>query len=206
MHDYVNDIFGELEQKPSKPSEDNREHYSAKYPKLRTFGDAYILQAEKILADTFSGECHRASDTQDREHATDALLLTGNTVKSVAIRIRSTHYRARFGNEITMRSRLTTTNGTEQKTEYEKIIYDKRGDYLFYGFGDAGKLQTYKIIDLAKVREQIADINIKHLVCDTPNGDGSYFRAYDLAWFENCVIKQGCFSLFFVRNEKGRLK
>lgn len=113
-----------------------------------------------------------ASEEDDMKKNTDLIVLNvGN--KRIACRVRRNEYwkKQEYRQQFTIRS---VNNG--YKTELEKVM-EGWGDYFFYGFAneDCSAIIKHIFIDLAIFRLHANDTH--HM--DIPNGDRTYFRAYD---------------------------
>lgn len=114
----------------------------------------------------------------DQHKATDLI------TKDARIAVRTRSYKDfKYKEQFTIRSRVVSG----RKTEYEKITQGW-GDYLFYGFRNKEETQIiyWHLIDLYTFRKY------QQPTADIPNGDGSYFKAYNYDEFPpELVIKSG---------------
>lgn len=90
----------------------------------------------------------------DREEATDLIVLTASDLR-VGVRLRRPGYNDRFPSEFTIRRE----RDSGARTEWQKVMYDGWGDWLFYGHasGDAA-VWPWMIVDLCRLR----GVLIKH--------------------------------------------
>ena len=149
----------------------------------REWGDRFIPQARRWLADVFIVQATRAADCR---RVTDLTLTVDNRRPDIAFRIREYEAWLRYPNEFTLR--LYRENG--QPTEWEKVRAGY-GDYLFYGFAtpDQQRIHSATLIDLNKLREAWM-IHMEELAqgrkgflhyTDKPNTDKETgFRAFKL--------------------------
>ena len=117
----------------------------------------------------------------DCEQAADLMVFTARDMK-IAARVRRPGFADRYPYEFTIRAKLDS--GAE--TELSKIV-NGWGDWLFYGH-DAGNgvLGLWWLIDLhtfraALIRQATNGTRVK--AGDKANGDGTYFKWFDLRSF-----------------------
>lgn len=141
------------------------------------FSRRFAPQIKRILGEHLIIE---APPEEDAHHNTDLMVLRLDAVR-IACRVRRHRYLRLFGDEITIR--CDRPSGT--KTEFEKIVRDGWGDFLFYGFASQcetgicrwvlGDLQVFR----AYVQQQIrvtGRLPGKRRV----NTDGTEFLAYPI--------------------------
>jgi hypothetical protein len=97
--------------------------------------------------------------------------------------VRRFGYADRYPFDITMRAR----RGSGAKTELSKIV-EGFGDWFFYGHADQTetRIDLWWLIDLANFRAALirSSMNGERLSCgDKNNGDGTYFKWFDLRSF-----------------------
>lgn len=121
-----------------------------------------------------------ASLDDDLHHNTDLRIGFAASIP-IACRVREYCYLKRYGNEFTIRSRARYGG----RTEIDKATAGE-GTFMFYGFvGPHGpqSLQRWFIGDLdvwrAWRQERISE-GKPTFIAEMPNGDGTYFQAYDL--------------------------
>jgi hypothetical protein len=114
------------------------------------------------------------------KEATDLLVLRARDMR-IGCRMRRSGFAGRYPFDFTIRSRRDS--GAE--TELSKIT-EGWGDWLFYGHaGDThGAIERWMLVDLHAWRAQMIRSDRKagkpkHM----PNGDGTYFAAFDIREF-----------------------
>lgn len=116
----------------------------------------------------------------DMSEATDMLVLRARDMR-IACRIRRHGYAEKYGWQFTLRSR----RDSGAITELEKIK-NGWGDWLFYGHefypGKVSILRWF-VIDLSAWRSHM--MSGHPWGSDIPNGDGTYFRAWDVRKFRS---------------------
>lgn len=116
---------------------------------------------------------------QDRNLATDLVMLTGRNV-SVAARIRRKEY-SRYADEFTLR--LSRPSGA--KSEYEKIC-EGNADLMLYGFdsGDGKTVSPWSLIDLRALRAHLILSQTAVMSGEQRNPiDGTMFRFFKISSF-----------------------
>lgn len=118
----------------------------------------------------------------DCKHAADLMIFIARDLR-IAARIRNFHYLARYRYQFTIRARRDS--GAE--TELSKIV-NGWADWFFYGFADEADAQVllWWLIDLHAFRAALIrdSMNGHALVSgDKSNGDGTYFKWFDLRSF-----------------------
>lgn len=117
----------------------------------------------------------------DTERNTDLIVLAAKAGEiRVGCRVRSLTYRAKYGDQFTIR--CSRPNGLA--TELDKIL-DGWGDYFLYGFGERGGLfkiprfRDWTLADLAVFRAHYR----RGLGMAVRNPDRTEGRAFEWAWF-----------------------
>lgn len=119
----------------------------------------------------------------DAKEATDLVVLMARNLR-IACRVRRPGYLPQFDNQFTLRCHLDSGAQTEE----EKIIHGW-GDWLFYGHAHPDlKVKNFCrwfLIDLAAWRAHLImkDRRDRVRFGKMPNGDGTYFRWYDIRSF-----------------------
>jgi hypothetical protein len=142
----------------------------------RLWSDQYIPAIKQIVGP------HLLTTTPeeiDCKQAADLMVLEARN-KRIACRVRRPGYADQYSFEFTLRARRDS--GVE--TELSKIV-NGWGDWLFYGHADGdGGFVLWWLIDLRAFRAALARRDRIGLVCgDKPNGDGTYFKWFDLRTF-----------------------
>ena len=96
------------------------------YFRNRTFSDITLDQTIELMNTHFGEEWRIASDYQDTHFCADIVSKSG---KTCAVRCRD-HKHIKYAHEFTIRYSLPSGI----RTEWEKIVVDGHGDYLFYCF------------------------------------------------------------------------
>lgn len=124
--------------------------------------------------------------SEDQMHNTDLIVLTLDAIR-IGCRIRKSHYYGRWPNEFTIRAGLPSGH----KTELEKIMKEKWGDFLFYGFSHRNEIdiEFWRMIDLSLFRDWWWE---KRKECSPGekknNGDGTWFYAFDVTRMPENVV------------------
>lgn len=122
-----------------------------------------------------------ATVEEDCKQATDLIVLRGRDMR-VAARVRRPGYGDKYPFEITLRARRDSGN----ETELSKIV-NGWGDWFFYGHADRSHwIDRWWLVDLNAFRAGLirASMNGAAIRCgDKPNGDGTYFKWFDLRSF-----------------------
>ncbi len=120
----------------------------------------------------------------DQKQAADLVVLTGRDV-TIACRTRRPGFLERYRNEFTIRS----ARDSGAKTELAKII-DGWGDWFFYGHQAHGRQRSFAqwfLIDLSAFRAHLIKDGYREnraiRTGKVPNGDGTYFRWFDVTSF-----------------------
>ena len=117
---------------------------------------------------------------RDAKEATDMLVLTARDMR-IGCRIRRAGYADKYPWDFTIRSR----RDSGAKTELAKIT-EGWGDWLFYGHAEHNEIPTlarWFVIDLAAWRAQMIRARELGSPRHIPNGDGTYFVAFDIRKF-----------------------
>lgn len=123
----------------------------------------------------------------DSEQATDLIVLRARDMQ-IACRVRTPGFtdKPRWRRQFTVRCK----RDTGAKTELAKII-DGFGDWMFYGHatGLADEINPWFLLDLhvfraALIRHRQRPVTFES--CD--NGDGTYFKAYDIDSFPSQLV------------------
>jgi len=163
------------------------------YEIQRKWSDQYVPAAQALLGYVFSKETFAvASFERDVKEATDLVWLEsakGNG-KSLAFRIRKPEFWEKYPYDFTFRYRLK--NGSLE-TEFKKIIEYGCGDYFLYAHADPsqpGRIAHHWIIDLNQFRFFYKHGIIK-MTSEKPNGDGTWFLAFDVRNMPDGVVYCG---------------
>lgn len=116
----------------------------------------------------------------DMKEATDLLVLRARDMR-IGCRMRRVGYAERYGYEFTIRARRDS--GAE--TELSKIT-EGWGDWLFYGHAGNqwGEIARWMLVDLHAWRAHMIRSGRKAgNPQNMPNGDGTYFKAFDVRRF-----------------------
>jgi hypothetical protein len=145
----------------------------------RTYGDRFLPEIKKLITPHLLVP---TPDLIDQKEAADLMVLHGID-KRIAVRVRRPGYADQYPHQFTIRCQRDT--GTE--TELSKII-NGWGDWLFYGHAteDEKAVKPWWLIDLrafraALIREARNGMTLKS--GDMPNGDGTYFKWFDIRSF-----------------------
>lgn len=117
---------------------------------------------------------------RDAKEATDMLVLTARDMR-IGCRIRRAGYADKYPWDFTIRSQ----RDSGAKTELAKIT-EGWGDWLFYGHAEHDELPTlarWFVINLAAWRAQMIRAEKPGNPRQIPNGDGTYFVAFDVRKF-----------------------
>jgi hypothetical protein len=148
------------------------------YSKDRAWSDQFIPHMKRIIGPHLLVE---SSFEVDTKRASDLVLMQAASLM-IACRVRRPGYAEKYGNQFTMRFRRES--GVE--TEYSKIVKGW-GDWLFYGHASTtpGVIDRWMLIDLRHFRAQLINEQSRQAIRSgvTPNGDGTYFRWFDVSSF-----------------------
>jgi len=118
---------------------------------------------------------------QDAHEATDLIVLVARDMR-IAARVRRQGYADSFPYEFTIRAR----RDSGAVTELEKIV-NGWGDWFFYGHADNfDGFSLWWLIDLHSFRAALirnSNNGTKLRFGDKPNGDGTFFKWFDLRSF-----------------------
>jgi hypothetical protein len=147
------------------------------YAENREWSDQFIPTIKQIVGPYLLEPAPFALDVSE---ATDLIVFQARDMR-IAARVRRNEYANKFPWQFTIRSRVASG----AKTEFAKIV-EGWGDWLFYGFaydGDGG-IQRWMLVDLHALR---AALILRTKGCprhdEVPNGDGTYFRWFDVRSF-----------------------
>lgn len=148
----------------------------ADYLTDRQWSDRFIPTIKRIVGPHL---LEPADFARDASEATDLIVLTARDMR-IAARIRRPGYAERYGHEFTIRARRDT--GAE--TELSKVV-DGWGDWLFYGHASVTEtsLQRWMIVNLHAFRAALIRDRGSLRRGDKPNGDGTYFKWFDVHSF-----------------------
>ena len=118
------------------------------------WADRFVPEVKHVLGFYLIG---RADQDEDQLHNTDLVVLKMDSVR-VACRIRRNEFLLKYPYEFTIRA----GRPSGAKTELAKVI-EGWGDYLFYGFADAGEnsLAAWFLGDLGVFRGWYSDALIR---------------------------------------------
>lgn len=144
----------------------------------REWSDLMIPQIKQIVGPFLLENAPLEFDTKE---ATDLMVFKARDMR-IAARIRRPGYASRYPFEFTIRCKRDS--GAE--TELSKII-NGWGDWLFYGHANESHwIDRWWLIDLHSFRAALirtAMNGFKITVETKANGDGTYFKAFDLRSF-----------------------
>jgi hypothetical protein len=144
------------------------------YERRRAWSDQYLESVKEILGRVLFTT---APIELDLHHATDIVFRVDGQ-GSVAVRVRRKEYLQRYRFQVTFRS--ITNGGLTRETEIDKVI-DGHADWMLYGFGadDRFSLVSWTLIDLNAFRAAVFRRLVVPVEAMVPNGDGTFFDAYD---------------------------
>jgi len=155
------------------------------------WADKFFKSISRILKENFGKNITVtvAPPELDLEQATDYLLNMDN--KNIACRMRKIKY---FNNPRFRDFTIRSWRPTNAKTEWAKIK-EGFGDYYFYGWGTAPKVQKYMIIDLHKFRASGLIENQEKLdkeKHEKTNPQENKFKIFKPFWlnYTGCIIKK----------------
>ncbi len=142
----------------------------------RDWSDRFIPDIKKIVGPLL---IEPAPFEVDANQATDLILLRARDMM-IAARVRRPGFWDRYQYEFTIRSR----RDSGAVTELSKII-NGWGDWMFYGHADAAEslVEHWWVIDLHALRAHLILHRDEIRNGDKPNGDGTYFKWFDLTSF-----------------------
>lgn len=148
------------------------------YSSDRAYSDLFIPAIQQIVGPYLIVPADLKADIYQ---ATDMTILTARDI-TVACRIRRPGYLDSYGWEFTIRS--LRDSGT--KTELAKIV-EGWGDWMFYAHAKSDGLKDgfarWFLIDLSAWRAHMIRRDKRIRWGETPNGDGTHFRWFDLRTF-----------------------
>lgn len=152
---------------------------SGTYASDRAWSDRFIPEIKSIIGPRLLVE---TPDAIDREQAADLMVFTVRGV-TIAARLRRPGYLDKYRYEFTIRAR----RDSGAVTELSKIV-DGWGDWMFYGHVDdtESRLAWWWLLDLhsfraALIRRNTTGKGLRY--GEKPNGDGTYFRWFDVRTF-----------------------
>lgn len=144
----------------------------------REWSDLMVPQIKQIVGPFL---LENAPFEFDAKQATDLMVFKARDMR-IAARVRRPGYSDRYPFEFTIRCKRDS--GAE--TELSKII-NGWGDWLFYGHADASNwIEQWWLIDLHSFRAALIRTAMNGAtitVTQKDNGDGTYFKAFDLRSF-----------------------
>lgn len=152
------------------------------YSDNRVWSDRHMPQIKRIVGPYLLDPPEY--EQYDWLEGTDLIVLKAKDMR-ISCRVRRPKYLPKYAGQFTMRSRLDS--GT--KTELAKV-YEGFGDWMFYGFAlrdDAPGIGRWSLIDLDAFRAHMirdsGDNRVVRFRPEIPNGDGTYFTAFDIESF-----------------------
>lgn len=151
------------------------------YTEDRGWSDAFIPALRAIVGPLLLEESSYELDTT---RAADLVVFTAKTL-TVACRVRRYGYAQSYPWDFTIRSR----RDTGAVTELSKII-DGWADWFIYAHADSDgfNLSRWFVLDLNVFRAALIRDARQRDHRETPNGDGTYFVAYDVRDFPAEII------------------
>lgn len=149
------------------------DEYEERVSIRRGFSETYHTTVKRILAVHLLVESSLDIDHHD---AADMIFRVSGR-GDIAVRIRHSKYREKYGHQITIRA----ANQECPKTELDKII-DGKATFFFYGFGcpDGVSIDPWCLLDLNAFRAALFRGHIR-AQARQPNGDGTWFEVYNVA-------------------------
>lgn len=148
------------------------------YSKDRAFSDLFIPAIKQIVGPYLIVPADLKADIKQ---ATDMTILTARDI-TIACRIRRPGFIERFGWQFTIRAKRDS--GAE--TELTKLV-NGWADWMFYAFAKSKEVtdgfERWFLIDLDVWRAHMIRRDKRIQWGDTPNGDGTHFRWFDLRSF-----------------------
>ena len=144
----------------------------SKYDHDFGWAQQYMPQVKAILGPLLLSE---APIELDQSEATDLMVLKARDMR-VGVRIRRPSYNRRYQDQFTLR--LSRPSGA--RTEWEKVLYDGFGDWLFYARAAKGRLDPWMVVDLHALRGLFIRRHVTQwvnagAVGKQHNGDGTSF-------------------------------
>ena len=151
------------------------------YTSDRSWSDGFIPSIKTIVGPYLLEPSTFERDTRE---ATDLIVLIARDMR-IAARVRRPGAFERWPYDFTIRERRDS--GAE--TELQKIV-DGWGDWLLYGHAfDNERLHKWMIVNLHALRSALIRRVIPRDMTGTiSNGDGTYFRRFDIRGFERCPV------------------
>lgn len=147
------------------------------YTVNRQWSDKFIPQLQMICGMLMFRVSSVADDTMRN---TDLIVLTTDSQKRIACRVRRYSYFERYPHDVTIR-----TVNKNHKTEFQKII-EGWGDLMIYAFSskDESSIMVYYVIDLNSLRYNISRMKfVRHC-----NRDGTEFVSCDVRYLPQGVL------------------
>ena len=144
------------------------------YKKQREWSDLFMPSVKSILGKVIIIESTFKEDTEE------GFDLITPEQKRIACRVRDYERYKKYIQEFTIRSQ----SYHNRKTEIDKIIQEKRGDWMFYGFTKGNEVIYWSIINLDVFRSNHKSAHYK----ERKNLDGTKFRAYSMGSFPQNII------------------
>jgi hypothetical protein len=146
------------------------------YEQDRRWSDRFIPAIKQIVGPRLMSV---TPDEIDCKQAADLMVFSARDMK-IAARVRRPGFADRYPYEFTVRAKRDS--GAE--TELSKIV-NGWGDWMFYGHSDAEEKQfaLWWLIDLHALRAALIRDKGSLRFGDKPNGDGTYFKWFDLRSF-----------------------
>ena len=144
----------------------------------KRWADRFLPEMSRIIGEHLIVE---APLEEDRHRNTDLIVLRLEAVR-IACRVRRFGYKAKCGDEFTIR----TGHPSGARTELDKVM-DGWGDFMLYGFCDHSEtfLQRWTLIDLDVFRRWVTEHKELHQGylpgVQFGNPDGTRFRAFRYA-------------------------
>lgn len=151
------------------------------YDKNRAWSDKFLPHVKQIVGPHL---LEVTPDHIDQQQAADLMVLTARDLR-IAVRVRRPGFADRYPYEFTIRAKLESG----AKTELSKIV-DGWGDWMLYGHSDTTeqRLCAWWLLDLHAFRAALirqSTNSFKILCGDKANGDGTYFKWFDVRSFPN---------------------
>ena len=148
----------------------------ASYEQDRRWSDKFIPAIRMIVGPRLVSI---TPDEIDCKQAADLMVFTARDMK-IAARVRRPGFADRYPYQFTIRARRDS--GAD--TELSKIV-NGWGDWLFYGHSDDEEkhFALWWLIDLHALRAALIRDRSNLKYGDKPNGDGTYFKWFDLRSF-----------------------
>ena len=145
----------------------------------RVYADQFLPEIARLIAPFLLAP---TPELIDRRQCADLMVVHGHD-RRIAVRVRRPGYAQQYPHQFTLRCQRDT--GTE--TELAKVI-NGWGDWMFYGHAsfDEQTIETWWLIDLCAFRAALireARNGARLNWGDTPNGDGTHFRWFDIRSF-----------------------